>query len=380
MWPTLATMHGTLVLSLFAGCAGHGYILDPPPRAAAPRVRGDVKGVAGSAVGGISLWFNQGCTIGCRECTGKQDGSCWEQGPATLPDHARTWRRYGETWGDCGNSPWCSPGSSPVFSPCGRAGGGPIEDGGAGGTPPPGFKQNFDGINLPEHPTKTVWKAGDVVEAQWSLIANHGGGYQYRLCPRNSAQTEECFQQTPMEFFGDKQYIQYCANDEQLHVRNDNPGYFPACENKSRQEVPAHKVTTGTTPKGSTWMRNPIPACITTNPWHPGGGSVNCGQHDGTDQGDFMFPPVGQDYARSGKRLGGYGGATCDWPDQQGNHCWDHYEKALFRFNIVDKLVVPRVPPGDYVLSFRWDCEMGPQIWTLCSDVTITAPDLSTYV
>jgi hypothetical protein len=183
-----------------------------------------------------------------------------------------------------------------------------------------------------------------------------------------------------MEFFGDKQYIQYCANDEQLYVRNDNPGYFPACENKSRQEVPAHKVTTGTTPKGSTWMRNPIPACITTNPWHPGGGSVNCGQHDGTDQGDFMFPPVGQDYARSGKRLGGYGGATCDWPDQQGNHCWDHYEKALFRFNIVDKLVVPRVPPGDYVLSFRWDCEMGPQIWTLCSDVTITAPDLSTYV
>ncbi len=23
-----------------------------------------------------------------------------------------------------------------------------------------------------------------------------------------------------MEFFGDKQYIQYCANDEQLHVKN----------------------------------------------------------------------------------------------------------------------------------------------------------------
>ncbi len=50
-------------------------------------------------------------------------------------------------------------------------------------------------------------------------------------------------------------------------------------------------------------------------------------------------------------------------------------KKYMFQFNIVDKLVVPKVPAGDYVLQWRWDCEMAPQIWLSCSDVTIVAGD-----
>ena len=32
---------------------------------------------------------------------------------------------------------------------------------------------------------------------------------------------------------------------------------------------------------------------------------------------------------------------------------------------------VPDIEPGEYVLSFRWDCEQTPQIWNGCSDITI---------
>jgi hypothetical protein len=39
-----------------------------------------------------------------------------------------------------------------------------------------------------------------------------------------------------------------------------------------------------------------------------------------------------------------------------------------------DKVLVPRgVRPGKYVLSFRWDCEHTPQVWSGCADIYITS-------
>ena len=32
---------------------------------------------------------------------------------------------------------------------------------------------------------------------------------------------------------------------------------------------------------------------------------------------------------------------------------------------------VPDLPPGEYVLSFRWDCEQTSQIWNACSNIRI---------
>lgn len=29
------------------------------------------------------------------------------------------------------------------------------------------------------------------------------------------------------------------------------------------------------------------------------------------------------------------------------------------------------LPPGDYVVGWRWDCEQTPQIWHSCADVTV---------
>lgn len=63
---TLASM------SLAPTVLGHGYMLDPAPRAAGGpfAIEGSVQGVAGSCASGICFWFSQGCTIGCPSCGG----------------------------------------------------------------------------------------------------------------------------------------------------------------------------------------------------------------------------------------------------------------------------------------------------------------------
>ena len=37
-----------------------------------------------------------------------------------------------------------------------------------------------------------------------------------------------------------------------------------------------------------------------------------------------------------------------------------------------DMIQVPTdLEPGKYVLSFRWDCQLTPQIWNICANVDI---------
>ena len=80
----------------------------------------------------------------------------------------------------------------------------------AGGPKPTGGKGEYVntkfatfgqmGSTLPKQPSGAVWKAGEVVETRWSVRANHGGGWQFRLCPLGSELTEECMQKTPVPF------------------------------------------------------------------------------------------------------------------------------------------------------------------------------------
>lgn len=54
----------------------------------------------------------------------------------------------------------------------------------------------------------------------------------------------------------------------------------------------------------------------------------------------------------------------------------DGYCSGQFPYNVIvlDTLVVPAtVPPGNYVLGFRWDCEKSAQVWAACADVTVRA-------
>merc|ERR1712226_1822039 len=104
-----------------------------------------------------------------------------------------------------GTHPWRAPGSAPVFDPCGFAGGSNTTNVGAGGFVPKGHKAGDKGSALPPIMEQTIWKAGAVVEVSWAIGANHGGGYQYRLCPKAELLTEDCFMRMPLAFVGSTQ-------------------------------------------------------------------------------------------------------------------------------------------------------------------------------
>merc|ERR1712210_328185 len=115
-------------------------------------------------------------------------------------------------------SPWRAPGSSPVFDACGMAGGtNTWGHHGAQYRATEKAKQGDVGSSLPIMPTGTVWKSGTEVNVSWAVTANHGGGYQYRLCPKNSDATEECFQKLPLEFVSDQHEVQYCPYPYKHH-------------------------------------------------------------------------------------------------------------------------------------------------------------------
>ena len=229
--------------------------------------------------------------------------------------------------------PWRAPGTAPVVSPCGVAGGNffgceggkcNLHRGGFGYGP-----QAVD-VNFKYEFHTTEWTRGAVVEVIWGILANHGGGYSYRLCktPEQgySHLTEECFQSTPLDFVGDTQWVQY-GEDEMTRV-----------------EIPATRTKIGTHPKGSQWTKNPIPAC--------NGG-----------YGGFLNPtrdcPEGIQFEAPKPDLYGFGVNSA-------------YTVEHFPFSIVDLVRIPvDLPAGNFVLSFRWDCEQSAQVWNTCANIRL---------
>jgi len=89
-------------------------------------------------------------------------------------------------------------------------------------------------------PSGTVWAAGSVVEVSWTIEANHGGGYQYRLAPAAGPLTEATFGKMPLPFVG-KQSLRWGGSSG------------------TTLSFDGTYVSQGTTPTGSTWVMNPIP-------------------------------------------------------------------------------------------------------------------------
>jgi len=282
-------------------------------------------------VGQSCFWFSSGCTIGCDKCDGdgRRDGEpcrCGDCANATLnkpewrtgnrgavPGSKEDWTKY---------NPWRSPGRAPSFDPCGMAGGGRTAGVESGEYNTTAFAKQGDlGSTLPEAPTGTVWKAGGLGLTGWYIRANHGGGYSYRICPKGEPLTEACFQRRPLAFDG-----------PQVLKWNDG----------STEEIKGTYVSEGTTPEGSMWAMNPLPQSPTPDFPPP------C--KAGTS------PPV-----RAPMAVGEYG--TNPGP------CAGNWPTTV---TILDTVRVPAdVPPGEYVLSWRWDCELTAQVWNACSDVTI---------
>lgn len=362
--------------SVFHLVAGHGHMTHPPPR------DGSTMATAGncklpneprdlSPEDGQCRWFSQGGQPGCDVVP--IDGTQFEANPCKTPMEptvtdpmARTWKYEGGVLDWTKYNPWRSPGFAPILSPCGMAGGGPTYHPENGALPPKGIPQGMDGRDLPELDTvETLWPQGSVQEVSWSVHANHGGGYAYRLCPRDREATEECFQQHHLQFASDQSWIQYGAD-----VTN-------------RTAFTTYRITEGTNPKGSQWTRAPIPACGDASggegcaeTW--GEAVPGCGPNPGDKNASRGFvctePPM---FEPPLPGLFGYGWSACfDGSGDGGSVCTEEqrkYEEEKFKFNIIDKVVIPQhLPVGKYMLSFRWDCEQTPQVWAQCADVTIT--------
>ena len=201
------------------------------------------------------------------QASSKQESDCmqyWFTNDVQIPGNATLPPEMSQPENTCnGNAgsnnqlkkPWNAPGTAPVHGPCGTLGGMPNGCNADGeGTYGDCCTENCGifalGNNTENYPWPdmpvTEWFAGFHHEVAWLVTANHGGGYSYRLCPMPeggiSELTEECFQQTPLDFVGDKQWVNYEIDRETGH----------------RTEVEALQTTEGTFPKGSMWRANPL--------------------------------------------------------------------------------------------------------------------------
>ena len=127
------------------------------------------------------LWFSQGCSPGCKTCTGTNGHTnrplCKEAMEPTNVDPATrtedptdpTSFRY---------TPWRAPGHAPVMDACGVAGGTPKKHEGPGVAvfTPNGVAEQGDmgSATLKKAAPVETWKAGTAVEVQWGIRYNHG--------------------------------------------------------------------------------------------------------------------------------------------------------------------------------------------------------------
>jgi len=322
-----------------------------------------------------NFWFNQGTQINCIKATGTNCNGvggnpklCCPNDPMvaptltdpslqTSPMKISSKLRGSQTDPNAYN-PWRAPGHAGIADPCGILGGweyaspedyigGPDRHGNTNANVPPATLNppagtfgtgalNEASKQRAAPSTPPAWKAGSVVEVSWSTLANHGGGYQYRLCPKEQLKEgEDCFQKTPLEFASEQSWIQRGAN---------------------RTAIRAVRVSdansAGVKPSGSTWTKNPLPEC----------------QDEGNTCVPTFIPALPGLYGQ------GSAYAQCEYEYSQGRLCsqeqWDEFVD-LFNFTIVDEVKIPTGLEGEYVLSWRWDSETTAQVWANCADVVI---------
>jgi len=401
--------------------SGHGALFIPPPRNAMDNIlpeysggkspaqgctctngngnhlQGCNRGLRDQGDGQSCMWWSQGCSIGCEKCVTEIEGfdafvgkppqadkigfrtrycnstfnSAGSPAPlinSTLPRHAWT-LNIGAEEGSGEDSyqynPWRAPGYAPVADPCGRAGGKGKKQkiGGDSTFVDNKFAQMGDyGSKLPPSVNKTQWVAGTYVEVAWGPLYNHGGGYQYRLCPVEEALTEECFQRTPLQFDRTKQTLVWTTKAVPGADHTTPP--VPA-GGTLRFPVPAPVfVDEGTWPVGSTWARDPIPRAQDGR-----AGLFNASNCPGptadSAPGCVAFPPPCP---------WDHGILKCEGLDCHGTTmgpCSSDWVVGL----VSDMVLIPKdLKPGNYVLSWRWDCEETAQVWGNCADVAISSP------
>ena len=320
-----------ILAALLPAVDSHGLLSFPP----STRHGGSLKS-GGSCTAGECMWFS----------------NLVESSAApSLPDYARTVEVNisGGPEDVYRSFPWRAPGRTPVLgSGCGVAAGGPYSYPGAG-NPPPGYPQGADGLMLPKV-SSHVWTRGSEVEVAWAISANHGGGYSYRLCRNDGNVTEECFQRTPLRFAGNTSWIAFV--------------------NGSRTAFPRTTVSVGTHPAGSEWARNPVPACRMCSTYETCGPAVEAGPPPGTEAWQKWNICSAMCDGSHVSEFSSCPPGTAQFPEPLPG--LSSFENKTWDWSILDRIVVPGdLEPGEYLLSWRWDCEETRQIWQNCADIAI---------
>ena len=366
-----------------SGCAG-----------ACPITAGDgTKGELDASNGQACYWFSNGCTVGCDECDGTSNhvghgnqkflyngmnshelnaanrtipnpfspprgkmvlNPATRKGleikpncanPRTTPTICAESLRTANTQAECGGpddiyywSPWRAPGSAPVVDACGSAGG-RFPNQGTGGAGASFENSTFAregdlGSKLPAGRPAAVWTPDKAWEVGWTVMANHGGGYSYRLAPADGPLTEEEFRKMPLDFEGNSTLM--WDRVPMLEFNASARGW---------------ETSEGTVPVGSTWRKNPIPSGL----WEREGA---------------QFEPVCEE---SEACLRTY--TTGPWIEKPGVCKCSGFSNGgplLPNLEIVDLVRVPAsLAPGKYVLQWRWDCEESDQVWASCADIEV---------
>ena len=348
------------MLTLLISAHGHGQMTWPPSRHGGNLAEG------GHCESRACMWFTQPTQIPGEPTINAQPLRTVN---IDVVGGAEDWSRH---------APWRAPGTAPVFgSGCGVMAGNalPIPNGGNAIASDP-LPQGADGVLLPKR-TPTVWKRGSIEEVAFSLNANHGGGYSWRLCRLDGNVSEACFQNTTLRFVGKRQWLQY-----------DNSSYqYGDVVQLPRFELPPPVlVDEGTYPPGSQWARNPVPSCKLCDPYETCGPAVPLNLSDAFQPGFWMGNQTmygGQpwfDAERCNQHCQGHNMSACPpymtqfeepLPGISG-YSGRYVARQGLPFSVVDEVVVPdSLAPGDYLLSWRWDCEQTGQIWQNCADVHV---------
>merc|ERR1719240_2357372 len=191
------------------------------------------------------------------------------------------------------------------------------------------------------------WVAGGAQEVSYTIVANHGGGVQWRLCPLSELRKEggrladECFARTPLDFVGDTAWLEYTgsnSNSNATNATNATDHASSANGARARVRVPytpvrVSEATSGArvSPAGSTWTKIGLPPCSGA----AGGSGRGAGTHCVEPQFTNELTAVQDTYS------------------------------------LVDTVRVPEGLEGDFVVQWRWDSEQTAQVWTQCAVVTI---------
>ena len=82
----------------------------------------------------------------------------------------------------------------------------------------------------PNHPSDAAnWTVGSTPRVAWGMRFNHGGGYQYRLCPLEKMPcTEKDFQKMPLDFVRNAhaivsiiKYLYVCTSSLKKYFQNN---------------------------------------------------------------------------------------------------------------------------------------------------------------